>query len=248
MASMSNYHPSRLLTIVPLFAMGAVIASMIASTQFASAEHFESLFNGRDLEGWEGDPSLWSVEDGAITGTTTAENPIEHNTFLIFQGKPLGNFRLELQYRLAEGNSGIQYRSRVIDAEKWSVGGYQADIEAGIKYTGILYEEKGRGILALRGERATISAEGKREKETVADAADLQKHIRQNDWNDFLVEANGNRLRHSVNGHLMSETIDAETDAETEKRSAEGVLALQVHVGPPMKVQFRNIRLKRLAD
>jgi len=235
-----NYNYFRLLTMVPLFAMG----TMIALTQVANAEHFESLFNGRDLEGWEGDPSIWSVEDGAITGTTHAEAPIEQNTFLILKGKPPGNFRLELQYRIANGNSGIQYRSRVIDPGKWIVGGYQADIEAGAKYTGILYEEKGRGILALRGERATISAEGKLDKETIADAADLQKHIRPNDWNDFLVEANDNVLRHSVNGYLMSETLDA----ETEKRAAEGVLALQVHAGPPMKIQFRNIRLRRMAD
>jgi len=223
-----NHNFYRLLTIFPLLAIGLVTTS----GRFAEAQVFESLHNGRDLEGWDGDPNIWSVEDGAITGVTTAENPLEHNTFLIFTGEPLGNFRLELQYRISDGNSGIQYRSRVIDPKKWIVGGYQADIEAGATYTGILYEEKGRGILALRGERSTISAEGKSEKETVADAADLQKHIRQNDWNDFVVEANGNILRHSVNGHLMSETIDAETD----KRAAEGVLALQVHAGPPMKV------------
>jgi len=181
----------RLLTIARLFAIGTVIALMVTLTQFAYAEHFESLFNGRDLAGWDGDPGIWSVEDGAITGTTHAEAPIKHNTFLIFKGEPLGDFRLELQYRIAEGNSG----SRVIDPEKWIVGGYQADIEAGVAYTGILYEEKGRGILALRGERTTISAEGKLEKATLADSADLQKHIRQNDWNDFLPWATYSDIR-----------------------------------------------------
>jgi len=235
-----NHHFYRLLTIFPLIAIGLVATS----NRRVEAQVFESLHNGRDLEGWDGDPSIWSVEDGAITGITTAEKPLQHNTFLILAGKPLSDFRLELQYRITGGNSGIQYRSRVIDPEKWIVGGYQADIEAGVTYTGILYEEKGRGILALRGERATISAEGKSEKETFADAADLQKFIRQNDWNDYVVEAQGNTLKHIINGHLMSETIDHETN----KRSAEGVLALQVHVGPPMKVQFRNLRLMRKAD
>jgi len=237
---MINHNYYRLLTILSLIAIGFVTTS----DRIACAEGFESIHNGRDLEGWDGDPSIWSVEDGAITGITTAENPLKNNTFLIFEGKPLSDFRLELQYRIYDGNSGIQYRSKVFDAKKWIVGGYQADIEAGTTYTGILYEEKGRGILALRGERSTIAAEGKIEKETVADTAELQKHIRQEDWNDYIVEARGNSLKHTINGHLMSETIDN----ETEERASEGVLALQAHVGPPMKIQFRNIRLKRLGD
>jgi len=235
-----NHNYYRLLTILSLIAIGVITTS----SRVVHAGGFESIHNGRDLDGWDGDPSIWSVEDGAITGITTAENPLKHNTFLIFKGKPLSDFRLELQYRIKDGNSGIQYRSRVFDAKKWIVGGYQADIEAGTTYTGILYEEKGRGILALRGERATISAEGEAKKETVADTADLQKHIRQEDWNDYIIEAQGNTLKHTINGHLMSETIDDETG----KRATEGILALQAHVGPPMKIQFRNIRLKRLDD
>jgi len=237
---MMNHNYYRLLTILSLIAIGV----MTTSGRATHAGGFESIHNGRDLKGWDGDPSIWSVEDGAITGITTAEKPLEHNTFLIFKGKPLSDFRLELQYRIKDGNSGIQYRSRVFDAKKWIVGGYQADIEAGTTYTGILYEEKGRGILALRGERSTIAADGKTEKETVADTADLQKHIRHEDWNDYVIEARGNSLKHTINGHLMSETIDDETD----KRATEGILALQAHVGPPMKIQFRNIRLKRLSD
>lgn len=164
---------SRLLTILTLIAIGFTTVP----EHFAAAQVFESLHNGRDLKDWDGDPSIWSVEAGAITGVTTAEKPLKHNTFLIFKGEPLANFRLELQYRITGGNSGIQYRSRVFDPQQWIVGGYQADIEAGTTYTGILYEEKGRGILALRGERTTISTKGKIEKETFADAAELQKHI-----------------------------------------------------------------------
>ncbi len=237
---MMQRNPYRLLTIVSLFA----IAQMAASTEFAQAQHFESLFNGRDLQGWDGDPSIWSVEEGTLTGQTTAEAPIEHNAFIIWQGKPLRNFRLELQYRLTNGNSGIQYRSQLFDPKKRIISGYQADMVAGPEYSGILYDERGRGILALRGERTLISADGQKKSTTFADASELQKLIRPNDWNDYLIEAEGNVLKHSINGHLMSETHDA----ETAKRDAEGLLALQVHRGPPMKVQFRAIRLKRLAD
>ncbi|NOY43216.1 MAG: DUF1080 domain-containing protein [Planctomycetes bacterium] len=222
----------------------AVFAVVVALAQQATAEKFESLFNGRDLTGWDGNPDLWSVEDGAITGKTTAEAPLKFNTFLIWKGEPLEDFQLELQYRIVDGNSGIQYRSRVIDASKWVVGGYQADIEAGKKYTGILYEEKGRGILTLRGERVVIAADGKKTKTSFAKTEDLQKKIVSEDWNDYLIEARGNVLKHTINGQLMSET----DDAETAKRSAAGVLALQVHQGPPMIVQFRAIRLKRLND
>ncbi len=222
----------------------ALFAVVVALAQHASAQKFESLFNGRDLTGWDGNPDLWSVEDEAITGRTTAEAPLKFNTFLIWQGKPLEDFQLELQYRIVDGNSGIQYRSRVIDASKWIVGGYQADIEAGKKYTGILYEEKGRGILTLRGERVVITADGKKTKTSFAKTEDLQKKIVNEGWNNYLIEARGNVLKHTINGQLMSETDDAEKG----KRSAAGVLALQVHQGPPMTVQFRAIRLKRLND
>ncbi len=227
-------------------ALVLLIAVGVATTgsQFTQAEGFESLHNGRDLEGWDGNPAIWSVQEGTITGVTTAAKPIEHNTFLIWQGKPLADFRLELQYRITSGNSGIQYRSRVIDPKQWIVGGYQADIEAGVKYSGILYEEQGRGVLTMRGEKTTLSADGQRETTTVTDSEKLQQHIRQGDWNDYAIEARGPLLKHIINNHLMSETHDN----ETEKRSAEGVLALQVHAGPPMKVEFRNIRLKRFDD
>jgi hypothetical protein len=222
----------------------AIISLLAGLSQTAFAQKYESLFNGRDLTGWEGNTDLWTVEDGAITGTTTAEAPLKHNTFLISQGEPIKNFNLELQYRIVAGNSGIQYRSKVFDPARWIVGGYQADIEAGTTFTGILYEEKGRGVLALRGEKASISKSGENTKTPFADTDELQKKIVSEGWNDYLVQAHGEVLKHTINGQLMSQT----TDAETEKRSASGVLALQIHVGPPMVVQFRNIRLQRLED
>jgi Domain of Unknown Function (DUF1080) len=221
----------------------ALLALALLACCALADEKPKSLFNGKDLSGWEGDPAIWSVEDGAIVGRLTAEQPLENNTFLIWNGGDLSDFRLRLEYKIEGGNSGVQYRSRLIDPEKWIVGGYQADIVDGPEYSGILYDERGtRGILAARGQRVTIAADGKRETEQFADAAELQKSIRKSDWNKYTIIARGARLRHKINGKLMSETIDR----EREKSAKSGILALQVHQGPPMTVRFRNIRLAKL--
>ncbi|MFM8634325.1 MAG: family 16 glycoside hydrolase [Planctomycetia bacterium] len=202
---------------------------------------FAPIFNGTSLDGWEGKPEFWRVEDGAIVGETTAENPTKGNTFLIWRQGLVDDFELLMRYRISAGNSGIQYRSK--DFGDFVVGGYQADFEAGPKFTGIMYEEKGRGILALRGERVTILADGtKKQGEPIGDAAELQKAIKPGDWNDYRIVARGPKLQHFINGQLMSETIDEQPD----KRSMQGVLALQLHAGPPMKAEFKDIRLKRL--
>jgi hypothetical protein len=208
----------------------------------AADQNRQSLFNGRDLSGWQGDSAIWSVEDGAIVGRLTADKSLDNNTFLIWKGGELGDFRLRLEYRIEGGNSGVQYRSRLLDPAKWIVGGYQADIDSGDTYSGILYEERGRGIMANRGERVTIDANAQREATSFDDAAELQKSIRDKDWNKYVIVARGPRLRHKINGKLMSETIDNEQG----KRAESGILALQVHKGPPMTVWFRKIRLERL--
>jgi type 1 glutamine amidotransferase len=202
---------------------------------------FVPIFNGTSLDGWEGKPEFWRVEDGVIVGETTPEKPTKGNTFLIWRQGLVDDFELVLQYRLTGGNSGIQYRSK--DHGDFVVGGYQGDFESGPKYSGILYEEKGRGILTLRGERTTIKPDGTKEKrEPIGDAAALQAAIKLGEWNEFRIVARGPTLQHFINGQLMSETIDEQAD----KRSMEGVLALQLHAGPPMKAEFKDIRLKRL--
>jgi hypothetical protein len=216
-----------------------VMSAQIA--HLASAKEPKEIFNGRNLSGWEGDTEVWRVEDGAIVGQTK-EGQLKNNEFLIWKGGDVGDFKLRLQYRIDGGNSGIQYRSKVLDPAKWIVGGYQADIDSGTRYTGILYEERMRGILCERGQRVTIDKEGTSQKETVADAAELQKSIHTDDWNDYVVEARGQHFKHTINGKLMSET----TDRDREHRTKSGVLALQVHAGPPMKVQFRKIMLEEL--
>ena len=222
----------------------ATVLLLAAAGTLRAADKPQVLFNGKDLTGWEGDPAVWSVEDGAIVGRTSADKPLKNNTFLIWKDGKLGDFRLRLEYRIEGGNSGVQYRSKVIDPAKWIVGGYQADIDSGPTYTGILYEEQARGILAKRGERVKIGRDGKSEAAAFADAAELQKNIRTDGWNKYLIEAVGPRLRHKINGKLMSETVDR----DRAKRAESGILALQVHAGPPMTVRFRNIRLERLDE
>ena len=223
-----------------------VVAAAVAwSSGFVGAdEPGVSLFNGTSLAGWEGKPEFWRVENGVIVGETTAENLTKDNTFLIWRQGLVDDFELTLAYRITgtpKANSGIQYRSK--DLGDFVVGGYQADFEAGPTYSGIIYEERGRGILCQRGERVTIAADGtKVAGEPIGDTAELQKAIKQGDWNEYRIVARGSKLQHFINGQLMSETLDEQAD----KRAMQGVLALQLHVGPPMKVEFKDIRLKRL--
>ncbi len=203
----------------------------------------KELFNGKDLTGWEGDPRVWSVEDGAIVGHTK-NVPLKNNTFLIWKDGKVGDFKLTLEFKLEGGNSGIQYRSKLLDPEQWIVGGYQADMDGANQYTGILYEERGRGIVTQRGQKVTIDRNGKKQEEKIGDAAELAKNIHKNDWNTYVVEAHGGHLKHTINGKLMSETFDH----DREHRAASGVLALQVHAGlpMPMTVSFRKIRLEEI--
>jgi uncharacterized protein (TIGR03067 family) len=220
---------------------------------------FKSLFNGKDLTGWDGNPKLWSVKDGTITGITgsDADTKINHNTFLVWKGGDVADFELRLSYRIEKGNSGIQYRSKVTETGKFGpiVGGYQADFEAGKTYSGILYEERGRGILAQRGQKTVIkeveeTKDGKTQKKTkvevtgsVGDTKEIQAKIKDEDWNDYVVIAKGNHLQHFINDQ---QTVDV-IDEQPAKAAKAGALALQIHTGPPMVVQFKNIRLKKLS-
>ncbi|MFM8497145.1 MAG: DUF1080 domain-containing protein, partial [Planctomycetia bacterium] len=154
---------------------------------------FTPIFDGKTLDGWAGDPEIWTVKDGAIVGETVPDKPIKTNTFLIWTQGNVDDFELEFRYRLTGGNSGVQYRSKQFkDVGPFSVGGYQGDFEAGPKYSGILYEERGRGILTLRGQRITINADGtKTPGEAIGTAEDLQKVVRPGDWNDMRIVAHG---------------------------------------------------------
>lgn len=206
-------------------------------------EGFVSIFDGKSLKGWEGRPEFWSVRDGAITGQTTKDNPTKGNTFIIWRDGKLGDFELRLKFRIVDGNSGIQYRSEELPNNPFVVRGYQADFEAGTRYIGILYEEKGRGILALRGHKVVIREDGKKETVgTTCDEKEMLASLKKEGWNDYYISAKGNHLVQKINGHT---TVDV-TDNQKSKARSEGILALQLHAGPPMLVQFKEIQLKAI--
>jgi hypothetical protein len=229
-----------------------------------SAEQgFLPIFNGKDLAGWAG-LEFWSVKDGAIVGQTTAEKPTKGNTFLVYRGSEPSNFELRTQFRLTGqntagfANSGIQYRSKVVDAAGFVVAGYQADMDLSGKYTGMLYEEKGRGILMGPGEKIRIGEtttvddakkKGATKKKTAVEKlpgatppADILAVYKIGEWNEFVIIAEGNHVRHFLNGKLTADVTDI--DATLAPKS--GVIALQLHQGQPMTIEFKNLRLKTL--
>jgi hypothetical protein len=212
--------------------------------QQAGEDGFVSIFDGESLKGWDGNPDFWRVEDGTITGQTTAEKPTKGNTFIIWRGGQLGDFELKIDFKLTNHNSGVQYRSFEVPDQKWVVGGYQADCDGDRKYTGAIYGEKFRGLLALRGQK-TVVGENHKPKVvgSVGDPDELKSHIKTDDWNHYHIIAKGFHFVQKINGVTMSEM----TDEDAAQRRASGILALQLHAGPPMKVQFRNIRLKQSA-
>ncbi|MCB1076846.1 MAG: DUF1080 domain-containing protein [Verrucomicrobiae bacterium] len=229
-------------TVAAMLAFGQDGAPPQQQAQPVTNDEAVSLFDGKTLKGWAGDPKLWRVEDGAITGETTADAPITYNTFLKWTDGEVDDFELTAEYRIFGGNSGIQIRSFDLD-KPHAVGGYQADIDAEGKWAGTNYGEKFRGILAKRGESSVINEEGKPEVTgSLGDSEELAKVIKKEDWNTYRVVAQGNKITCEINGTKMSEIVDNDTD--TRRRA--GLLALQLHQGPPMKVQFRNLQLKRL--
>jgi hypothetical protein len=243
-----------LITLRRALALFALCALTLAAR--AAEPGFQSLFNGKDLTGWDGLTEFWSAHDGAITGQTTAEHPLKTNTFLVWKGE-VKDFELRLSFRLTGqneknfGNSGIQYRSRIVDAAGFVLAGYQADMDLAGKYTGMLYEEKGRGILMGPGEKirigVTATDETTKKKKTAVEklpgatpAAEILAAYKVGGWNDFVIIAEGNHLRHYLNGKLTADV----TDTDSTLGAQAGVLALQLHVGTPMTIEFKNLYLK----
>lgn len=204
---------------------------------------FTPIFDGRSLEGWDGDPAVWRVENGAIVGESTTARPLERNTFIIWRGGTPDDFELRLQFRMNATNSGIQYRSaEAPEVGRWVLKGYQADIDFENTYTGQLYEERGRGFLALRGQSTWLRPAGPPVVTgSVGDPAALAAHIKVNDWNHFHVIARGNVLVHILNGHVMAMAVDD----DAARRAGSGLIGFQIHTGPPMKVEFKDIWLSR---
>lgn len=210
---------------------------------------FEPIFDGKSLTGWDGNPDAWRVENGAIVGESTAEKPLKANTFLVWRGGQPKDFELKLEYRINSTNSGVQYRSSELpEVGKWVLKGYQADIDFQNTYTGQIYEERGRGFLALRGQMTHIrSGEAgqpvrKQQIANLRSGDDLRGHIRIGDWNTLHIIARGNHLTHIINGHLMASIIDDDPVG----RTMSGLIGFQMHTGPPMKVEYRQVWLKNI--
>jgi len=219
---------------------------------------FTSIFDGT-MKNWDGDPAIWKAEGNVLVGTTSAEDPLKENTFVIWRGGEPGDFELKVEYRMSATNSGIQFRSVQLPqgapapnptnpdakiAGKWVLKGYQADIDFANQFTGMIYEERGRGFLMQRGQAIEIGADGVSRQigslETTAD--ELKALIKPGEWNQTHLIARGNTITNIVNGHVTAVLIDDDPKG----RSMKGLLGFQIHVGPPMKIEFRNVYLKTL--
>jgi hypothetical protein len=211
----------------------------------------QSLFDGASLSGWDGDPRLWSVRDGAIRGETTSGASADGNTFLIWKGGVVRDFELRLSFRCSDtNNSGVQYRSQHIqdgsERNAWVVRGYQHEIRNELQLpnvAGFIYDEGGqRGRMCLVGEQATWNEDGKNVTTVLLDQENFHSLFRRDDWNDVVIIARGTRIKHYLNGKLV---VDF-TDLDPKRARLEGVVALQLHAGKPMWVEFRDIRLAEL--
>ena len=204
---------------------------------------FVSIFDGKTLTDWEGDSLYWHVENGAIVGEVTPETILKRNTFLIWRGGTANDFELKLEYKVSDqGNSGINYRSFEVAGVPFALKGYQFDIDGQGEWTGQNYEERGREFLALRGQIAKVDNQQKVfEVGKVGDKSALLSFIKKDDWNECHIIVRGNTLIHIINNQIMSVVIDD----DTLNRKKDGLLGMQVHVGPPMKIEYRNIRLKK---
>lgn len=228
-------------------------ATADSATTGKDADGFVQIFDGKTLNNWEGDTTYWSVEDGTILGKVTPATLLKTNTFLVWKGGEPKDFELKAEFKIAQtGNSGINYRSEVFPGVPHALKGYQADIDGANNYTGQNYEERGRTTLAYRGQKVTIPAKAGESKNnawnsvivdgSLGSSDSLKALIKSEDWNTIRLVVKGNHMQHYVNGILMSDV----TDNDTANSKSSGLLGVQVHVGPPMTVQYRNILLKQL--
>lgn len=234
--------------LVPVCLLGAD-APVTAPPEAAG---MKSLFNGKDLTGWDGDPRLWSVKDGVIHGETTDENKTNGNTFLIWKEGTTKDFELRLSFRCnATNNSGIQYRSKHITdgkvSNQWVVGGYQHELRNETKLpsvAGFIYDERGkRQRICLVGEQATWEKDGKKLiKNDLIDQSGYEKLLKLDDWNDVVIIAKGNHIQHYLNNRLILDFTDNHPDLAL----TEGILAVQLHAGKPMWAEFKNIRIREI--
>ena len=226
----------------------AASADVNAQLPKPDADGFIEMFNGKDLTGWKGLEGFWSAKDGMIVGSETKEK--SKQTFLIYTAMPtVANFEMHYKYRfpMKDGNSGVQFRSKVIDPATSRVGGYQADCDGVGGYDGSIYDEAGvaggRGPMSDRGSKTTWDAQNMRhnEKLTDGDNASLKKDIKVGDWNDVVLVVDGNHVTYTINGKLMTDLTD-----DSPKAVKAGVIALQIHAGFTMEIDFKDIKIKPL--
>jgi hypothetical protein len=205
---------------------------------------FVSIFDGNTLDGWTGDPVYWRVENGIMIGEITPETIVKENTFIIYDTPIEGDFELKVSFRVsAEGNSGINYRSERIEGKPFALRGYQADIDGKNRWTGQNYEEKGREFLALRGQIARVEKGGKPNViGYTGDKEELVLDIKPNEWQECHLIIRNNVLIHMVNNQIMSMVIDD----DEENRKFDGLIGVQVHVGPPMTIEYKDFRIKKI--
>jgi hypothetical protein len=235
------------------FCVATICGSSVAQAQQRSMpiatndeSGFELIFDGQSLRGWEGDTNYWRVENGCLVGEVTPDKLLKQNSFIVWRGGDTRDFELKVDYRVSSnGNSGINYRSIMVTNGPWTMRGYQADIDGKNQYTGQNYEEKGRTFLALRGQVTRIE-EGKTPQiiSTLGTTNELLSVIKREDWNEYHLIVSGNVMTHILNGRVMSVVIDE----DAKNRRFDGLLGVQVHVGPPMKIEYRNFRLKKLSE
>ncbi|TDB60432.1 3-keto-disaccharide hydrolase [Arundinibacter roseus] len=244
------------------FLLPLVLLSFTACVgQKKSKDGFVKIFDGKTLKGWDGDPTYWRVEDGNLVGEITPTTLLKTNSFIIWKGGEPADFEFKGEFKITEaGNSGINYRSDQLTDVPFALRGYQADIDGKINYTGQNYEERKRTTLAYRGEisvikpydgdadpaavRSKVARNNWTNREVTGSLGTsdaLKESIKKEDWNTFHIIAKGNRLQHYINGKLMSDV----TDNDTVNGKNKGKLGVQVHVGPPMKVQYRDLQIKQ---
>ncbi len=225
-----------------VFSTGKVcgcVAAVLLLGMSAVAED-KVLFNGKDLTGWDGAPGWWTVEDGALTSQSTPEKPCTECNYLIWTGGQPSDFELNAEFKLSESaNSGVQIRSKALP--KWDICGYQADMTGDGGLVGFVYHHT-RGLIAGRGEKVTISADGKKDVQSIGKPEELIKKFKKGEWNTYRIVCQGPEITLYVNDVLMCQF----TDNDAKQSAASGVIALQMHPGPPMKVQFKNINLKEI--
>jgi hypothetical protein len=214
---------------------------LLAPARFAAAEEgFAPMFNGKDLSGWEGQPGWWEARDGVLTAESTAEKPCKKSNYLYWRGGEPADFEMRCQWRISDhANSGVQFRSQT--RPNWDTWGYQADMDGAGVYTGCLYQHV-RGLVARRGQKVHIDEAGKKTVTEFGNAEELLKAVRKGDWNEYRVLAEGPHIKLWINGVLMCEVEDHEPKFALRK----GIIALQMHQGPPMKAEFKDLRIRVL--